>query len=178
MFCNKKIVVLVMVFAAGFANADPVIDSGHGTVTFTGSIIAAPCSIEFDTQTQTVNLGQISNQVLVGGGGTTVQLFKINLNECSVAVDGGVKITFSGTPAGSNPDHFAIASNKTLAGLSIVGVSGDAIKPGVTTALSKISGRDHTLDFGVQLVGKDGLDEKDVVTGEFSTTLNWSLVYE
>lgn len=36
-------------------------DQGHGTVTFTGSIIDAPCSIAPESIDQTVNLGQISN---------------------------------------------------------------------------------------------------------------------
>ena len=62
---TKKIAfIAAMLSGAVMANANAA-DQGHGKVTFTGSIIDAPCSISPDSIDQTVSLGQISNACLL-----------------------------------------------------------------------------------------------------------------
>lgn len=51
---NKTILAAGLVL--GFASMANAADQGHGTVTFTGSIIDAPCSIAPESIDQTVNL--------------------------------------------------------------------------------------------------------------------------
>lgn len=68
---TKKIAfIAAMLSGAVMANANAA-DQGHGKVTFTGSIIDAPCSISPDSIDQTVSLGQISNAALANSGTST-----------------------------------------------------------------------------------------------------------
>ncbi|MEX6366624.1 hypothetical protein AB6F62_00565 [Providencia huaxiensis] len=49
---------------------------GSGTVTFSGSIIEAPCSIAPGEENQEVPLGQVSNVTLDNGGESSAQPFR------------------------------------------------------------------------------------------------------
>ncbi|MDH1321666.1 type 1 fimbrial protein, partial [Enterobacter bugandensis] len=61
----STIVSLSLIMACSTAMAAPATDSqGHGTVTFKGAIIEAPCSIAADSVDQTVQLGQVSSAAL------------------------------------------------------------------------------------------------------------------
>ena len=46
------------------ASAD---DQGHGIVTFSGTVITAPCSVDEDSTQIDVDLGQVADTVLNGG---------------------------------------------------------------------------------------------------------------
>ena len=54
---NKIMMAAVIAFGASSFTGSR---SGHGKVTFTGSIIDAPCSIAPESIDQTVDLGQVS----------------------------------------------------------------------------------------------------------------------
>lgn len=61
---NKTFMAIAATTLIGFgANAAPV-NHGNGKVTFTGSIITAPCSIDPSSVDQTVDLGQVGDVVL------------------------------------------------------------------------------------------------------------------
>ncbi|MCM2572814.1 fimbrial protein [Achromobacter xylosoxidans] len=67
----------VAAFAAG--------DMGQGTITFTGSVTEAPCSISAADSNLAINLGQISKKILNGGAnkfGTPVPV-EIHLAGCN-----------------------------------------------------------------------------------------------
>lgn len=59
---NKIMLAAVMAF--GVSSLAHAADQGHGKVTFSGSIIDAPCSIAPESLDQTVELGAISNVAL------------------------------------------------------------------------------------------------------------------
>ncbi|AIJ06761.1 major fimbrial subunit MrfA [Edwardsiella piscicida] len=63
----NKLVVMLGLVAATTSGAAFAATEGSGTVTFKGAIIDAPCSITPDTTDQTVNLGQVSSNALLGG---------------------------------------------------------------------------------------------------------------
>ncbi|WP_238927861.1 fimbrial protein [Achromobacter xylosoxidans] len=87
----------VAAFAAG--------DMGQGTITFTGSVTEAPCSISAADSNLAIDLGQISKKVLTGTGkfGTPVPV-EIHLAGCNFEEDATthalklskVNITFPG----------------------------------------------------------------------------------
>ncbi|MDZ5617881.1 fimbrial protein [Achromobacter xylosoxidans] len=87
----------VAAFAAG--------DMGQGTITFTGSVTEAPCSISAADSNLAIDLGQISKKVLSGTGkfGTPVPV-EIHLAGCNFEEDtttkalklSKVNITFPG----------------------------------------------------------------------------------
>lgn len=70
----------VAAFAAG--------DMGQGSITFTGSVTEAPCSISAADSNLAIDLGQVSKKVLSGTGkfGTPVPI-EIHLNGCNFAED-------------------------------------------------------------------------------------------
>ena len=78
---NKIVMALVLAFST--VSGAQAADQGHGKVTFTGSIIDAPCSITPQSIDQTVDLGQISKEALLSGGKSTPRNFSIGLENCS-----------------------------------------------------------------------------------------------
>lgn len=74
----------VAAFAAG--------DMGQGTITFTGSVTEAPCSISAADSNLAIDLGQISKKVLSGTGkfGTPVPV-EIHLAGCNFEEDATTK---------------------------------------------------------------------------------------
>ncbi|MGP2706387.1 fimbrial protein, partial [Serratia marcescens] len=75
-------IMLTAVLAFGVSSLAHAADQGHGKVTFTGSIIDAPCSISPETVDQTVDMGQVSNVALKNGGKSAPRQFDIKLEQC------------------------------------------------------------------------------------------------
>lgn len=82
-----------------------MIDQGHGKVTFTGSIIDAPCSISPETVDQTVDMGQVSNVALKNGGKSAPRQFDIKLEQCDNSTLKTVTTTFEGKASAANKDR-------------------------------------------------------------------------
>ncbi|EAX4622147.1 long polar fimbrial protein LpfA [Salmonella enterica subsp. arizonae] len=83
MFRKSLISAATLVIMTGTA---PVFaaDAGGGTITFSGSVIEAPCSIVPDSQNIQVNLGQVSAKSLKTAGATSSAVpVTINLTGCS-----------------------------------------------------------------------------------------------
>ena len=79
---NKIVLATVMTMGLGMASVANAADQGQGKITFTGSIVDAPCSITAGSADQTIPLGAISNIALAANGGTGVsaaQPFSIEL---------------------------------------------------------------------------------------------------
>ncbi|BBQ83523.1 TPA: fimbrial-like protein [Kluyvera ascorbata] len=79
-------------------------DQGHGTVTFTGTVITAPCSVAPESSKIEVWLGQVADTVLNGDSDATPTPFSIHLVDCTLSVTDGegattvtdkVKVTFT-----------------------------------------------------------------------------------
>lgn len=73
----KKIILATLISGAMSVSALAA-NQGSGSVTFTGSIISAPCSIEPGAESQTVPLGQISNVTLEKGGNQPLKISLLN----------------------------------------------------------------------------------------------------
>lgn len=176
----NKLVIAVgvgLVMASGSALALPGADSGHGTVTFTGTIIDAPCSIAPDSIDQTVSLGQISNKVLEGGGKSTPVPFQIKLEDCNVEslTDKTVTTTFDGTPAGSATDLFAIAGTASGAGVAVTANDGVPVTLGEAASTTGIMSGDNELNFAAYLTALDA--SSAIVPGDFTSVANFTLAY-
>lgn len=77
---------------------------GGGSITFTGSIIDAACSISPDFEDQEVSLGQIASAQLENGGKSTPRTFSIQLENCSLAADTGTGNGADDGAGGNNDD--------------------------------------------------------------------------
>lgn len=167
--------VTTMMIGCGMAHAA---DQGHGTVTFTGSIIDAPCSIDPDSVDQTVDLGQVSSTALEADGNTgtsTPQNFEIKLKDCSLSTAKSVATTFTGAE-GANDGSLGITG--TASGASIILTNGDGqqIKLGKASAAQQLQDGNNTLLFSAYLKG-DGASAT-VNPGEFTSIADFTLAYQ
>lgn len=163
---------------ASFANAatDPYKDQGHGTVTFTGSIVDAPCSIDPETIDQTVNLGQVSNAALENKGTSTPKNFEIRLEKCNVGATGkAVTATFTGGKGGTD-GMLGLTGSAKGASIAMTDGSGKVLKLGEKTEAQKLQNGNNTLLFAAYLQG-DGASG-GVVPGDFKSVANFTLDYQ
>lgn len=167
-----------LVLVAGMAHAAK--DQGQGKVTFTGSIIDAPCSISADSEDQTVKLGQVSNKALVDGGVSETQSFEIKLLNCDVGTIKTVTTTFTGG-AGALPGSLGITGSAKGASIMLMSQQTDAsgssnIELGKPTAPQAIADGDTTLNFAAYLQGNGA--SATIVPGDFSAVANFALAYQ
>lgn len=174
---NKIVMALVLAFST--VSDAQAADQGHGKVTFTGSIIDAPCSITPQSIDQTVDLGQISKEALLSGGKSTPRNFSIGLENCSFgspATKNKVQVTFTGMESAAKNGLLGITGTAKGASVAITQADGQIIKLGVPTKEQVLQDGNNTLSFAAYLQG-DG-DSTNVVTeGEFQAVTDFTLAY-
>ncbi|CAN7539604.1 fimbrial protein [Pseudomonas solani] len=154
-----------------------VTNQGSGTVTFTGSIIDAPCSIDAESADQKVELGSISNVALQadnGAGTSRPKTFQIKLSDCSVATGKSVQTTFTGQEGVDG--HLAITGQAKGAGIVLEDLNGKVLKLGTPSAAAKLQNGENQLQFSAYLQG-DG-DKDAIVPGDFQAVADFRLSYQ
>ncbi|WP_308538864.1 fimbrial protein [uncultured Pantoea sp.] len=163
-------------------NAAHAADQGQGKVTFTGTIIDAPCSIAPESVDQTVSLGQIANKSLLNGGKSKPTYFAIKLENCDVSslTNKTVTATFTGQKSTANPNNLALTGSASGASIVLSTEGGQDIKLGQPTPGLMLQNSNATMNFAAYLVGdpasKDGTST--IVPGEFSSVANFILSYQ
>ena len=171
---NKTILAAGLVL--GFASMANAADQGHGTVTFTGSIIDAPCSIAPESIDQTVNLGQISNVALQNGGKSTPRNFQIKLENCDITTLDTVTNTFSGMESTAVTGLLGFTGEAEGAGIAITDGSGSVVSLGQPTAGQTLVGENNTLVFSAYLQGSTASDA--IKPGNFYSVADFTLAYQ
>lgn len=175
---NKLAIASAMGFMLATSMVNAATDQGHGKVTFTGSIIDAPCSINPDSIDQTVNLGQVSNVALKASSnsGTSVpRNFEIKLENCDVATLKTVKTTFTGAD-GVIDGSLGITGTAKGASIILTNGDGDQIKLGEASAARTLQNGNNTLLFSAYLQG-DGA-EAVITPGDFTAVADFTLAYQ
>lgn len=176
---NKIMVAAVM--AMGMSSFAHAADQGSGRVTFTGSIIDAPCSVSPDAEDQEVSLGQIAKSVLDNGGKSTPQEFTIKLTNCdfsSSSATNKVSATFSGVSANAANTLINISGQAIGAGVGIQTYQGEQVTLGKATNAVELSGNgDQELKFSAFLQGLNSTTAP-VTEGDFSAVANFQLAYQ
>ena len=132
----------VAAFAAG--------EFGQGTITFTGSIIEAPCSISAADSALNIDLGQISRKDLVGAGKFSASVpITIHLTGCSFETDTGASANANG--------------KLSKVGVSFAGTTSDAAKGMLTNT-------GNAANVAVQILGKDNATAVNFNTAPTSAT--------
>lgn len=170
---NKFALVLGMgaAMVAGMANAT---DQGHGTISFSGSIIDAPCSITGNTAKQDVDLGEVSNSALKNGQTSEPKTFNIVLEQCDTADLTAVSTTFTGASDSKDKSMLGITGSASGAGIVITNGSGSPVELGTASA-PQIFGENHnTLTFSAYLKSNGA----SVTAGKFSSTADFTLAYQ
>jgi len=179
---NKIMLATVLAIgASSIANA-AVTNKGSGTVTFTGSIIEAPCSITPETVDQTVNLGQVSNVALKDGGQSTPKNFQIKLENCDLTTadpgkNNSVSITFTGAASAADKNLLGITGTAKGASIAITDGSGSVIKLGTPSQAQTLQVGNNTLSFAAYLQGSKASGAV-VVPGEFQSVADFTLAYQ
>ncbi|HEK1094865.1 TPA: type 1 fimbrial protein [Proteus mirabilis] len=160
-------------------------NQGHGTVTFKGEVIDAPCSISSDTINQIVEFGEISNTSLANGGSSKPKSFKIILEDCVFPEDSSndkVKITFSGAGAsfdskllgvtGLNPGEHV----KNI-GIQLTDTNGTPINMGMSTAQEiQLQKGKNILQYSAFVQGAN-VTVDQIPLGSFEGVSNFTLAY-
>lgn len=166
--------LLTAVVAASMTSFAHAADQGHGTVTFTGSIIDAPCSITPETIDQVVHLGQISNVILKDGGSSNPKPFEIKLENCTLDTMKSVTTTFTGSPGANG--LLGITGTAKGASIAITNGSGVIVTLGQATPAQLLQDGNNTLSFSAYLKG-DGT-AVPIVPGEFKGVADFTLAYQ
>lgn len=166
----KKVILATLISGAMSASAFAV-DAGQGTVTFTGSIITAPCSVAPGAENQEVPLGQVSNVTLENGGMSSAQPFEIQLEGCNLMGANEVIVTFNGTEIGTG--LLQITGDASGAGVKLMNSSGTQIEVNSESTQNYVAG-DNLLKFTAALQGIPG---ETVVPGNFQAVTNFTLAY-
>lgn len=184
----KKIILATLVSSAMSASVFAA-DAGKGVVTFTGSIIEAPCSIAPGDESQTIDLGQVSNVTLQEGKMSSAQPFEIHLQGCTLNAqytdkDGKdhtynnmVQVHFEGTEwveNGTNTGLIQITGEASGAGVALMNKSGTKIDINSSTTERAYTSGNNILSFQAALQGQSGAT---VVPGSFRATTNFTLAY-
>lgn len=182
---KMNVLVPSVILAMGLTSASVyAADAGSGQITFTGSIIDAPCSINPDASNQEVDLGQIAASQLDKSGVSTPRNFSLVLENCSLASDeeesrataaSSVTVKFGGSRAVEDKDTwFGITGSADGAGVVITDGSGTIIPVGGSSAARDLIEGTNTLAFSAYL---QGLGSK-VQTGNFYSVADFTLTYE
>jgi type 1 fimbria pilin len=174
---NFKMNVLAAALISASAFSVHAADQGSGTVTFTGSIIDAPCSITPESSKQTVPLGQVSAALLADEGTSTPQNFTIDLEKCDITTLKNVAITFNGSKDAVNSKLLGITGDAKGAGIVITDGSGTAITLGEASTPRLLGTGNNTLLFSAYLQGNSAT-AGSVVPGEFTSVANFTLAYQ
>ncbi|APC14108.1 MULTISPECIES: fimbrial protein [Providencia] len=184
----KKVILATLICGAAMSSSVFAADAGKGKVTFTGSIITAPCSIAPGDESQEVPLGQISNVTLENGGMSSAQPFNIRLEGCNLnatytekdaqgndiekTYNNTVNVSFYGTEW-NDTGLISITGTGAGAGVKLMNDSGDTIKINSSTTQNFVTGN-NTLSFQAGLQGVKGTA---VTPGVFTAATNFVLTY-
>ncbi|WP_273830965.1 fimbrial protein [Serratia bockelmannii] len=174
---NTALLAAAVVFSMSSLAAHAA-DQGHGKVTFTGSIIDAPCSIAPESVEQTVPLGQISNVALKDGGRSTPKNFEIKLEDCSFgtpAAKNKVAVTFTGMESAAGNGLLGITGSAKGASVAIAQADGQVIELGKPTKEQALQDGKNTLSFAAYMQG-DGAAAA-ITEGDFQAVTDFTLAY-
>ncbi len=169
--------MMAVAFALGSVSVVNAADQGHGTVSFTGAVIDAPCSIAPDSIDQVVELGQISNVALQADGGTGIskpQNFEIHLEGCTLTTANTVTTTFTGAAGKGN--RLGVTGDAKGASIVLADGAGNPIELGKPVAAQQLQDGNNALLFSAYMQGDGMADE--IVPGDFKGVVDFSLAYQ
>lgn len=169
--------MMAVAFALGSVSVAHAADEGRGSVSFTGAVIDAPCSIAPDSIDQVVELGQISNVALQADGGTgssKPQNFEIRLEGCTLTTANTVITTFTGAAGKGN--RLGVTGDAKGASIVITDGGGNQVELGKPVAGQQIQDGNNTLQFAAYMQGDGMADE--IVPGDFKGVVDFSLAYQ
>ncbi|HCW3116829.1 fimbrial protein [Citrobacter amalonaticus] len=154
-----------------------------GDLSFTGVVMAYPCSIAPDSERVPVDFGKVSTNSLYINGKTVPVPFTIKLEDCTPSVFDSVTVTFSGTANGNLADRLAISAtspgNAGGVGIGLLEEDDTPVRLNVATRPAAISDTTLRLNFQAFVEAEpDALANGTLTTGPFTATANYTLNYQ
>ena len=152
-------------------------DQGHGHVTFTGSIIDAPCSVSPESSDMEVPLGEVASSALKDGGESKPVTFNIQLQGCDVVTGKSVQVTWGGASdanASAADNMLGISGNASGAGIKLKDASAKEVVLGTPTTAQKLLSGNNIIMMSAYLKG----DGQTVVPGDFTGSADFTLSYQ
>ncbi|CAI1890502.1 MULTISPECIES: fimbrial protein [Serratia] len=177
----NKIMMAAMLTFGAVSMVNAAGNQGGGSVTFTGSIIDAPCSIQPGDTNQTVNLGQVSNTQLANGGSSTPENFEIKLQGCTITTAKTVTTTFTGMEGANG--LLGMTGTAKGASIAITDGTGGVVKLNQASKPQGLQNDNNTISFSAYLVGDgkeagEGGKDIPIVPGDFKSVANFTLAYQ
>ncbi|BEM02416.1 fimbrial A protein (plasmid) [Serratia marcescens] len=169
-------IMLAAAMTLGTISVANAANQGGGSVTFKGSIIDAPCSIEPESLDQTVKLGDIATGQLKNGGKSTPQDILIKLVGCDAETAKTVTTTFSGTESEAAPGLLAMRGTARGASIAINDIDGKVLPLNKASKPQAIDLGQPTLRFSAHLQGNGA--SAALVPGEFTSVADFKLAYQ
>jgi type 1 fimbria pilin len=173
-----------LLFGMGVAHADPVPnDQGHGTIKFVGAIIDAPCSLTPEAADQTVQLGQISANLLNKKGSSGLRPFEIALEGCSFETATTASVTFNGITNDVAKKQLTTQGDGKGAAIEMMSMlDGEPVVLGTPSQAGVLLEGNNKLKFAAKVVsivndGKTGESIKAATPGDFYATADFMLSY-
>ncbi|MEW5494368.1 fimbrial protein [Enterobacter cloacae] len=169
-------IMAAAVVALGITSVAHAANQGSGQVTFSGSIIDAPCSISPESVDQTVELGQVSNSLLKKGGKSTMKPFTIQLENCEIEEGKNkVSVTFTGVESEDLEGMLDINGSASGAAVAIADKAGKLLKLGESSQAVDVAEGSTKLTFNAYL---QGVGTSDVVPGDFTSVAEFQMAYQ
>lgn len=177
----KNTIIALAVAMSFVSGASQAAGQGAGTVTFTGTVIDAPCSIAPESADQTIDLGQIALSTLSNGaeaddgaGSSTPVPFSIQLVDCTLGAIKTATTTFTGNIA--NPGMLAVSGTAKGISVGLNNADGSVLPVGTASKPFTLAAGSNTLDFSAYVKGNGSLDMP--VAGDFTSVATFEMAYQ
>ncbi|TQO04897.1 UNVERIFIED_ORG: major pilin subunit PapA [Citrobacter freundii] len=147
-------------------------NQGGGTVTFTGNIVDAPCSIAPESADQSIDFGQISKAHLNADGISIKKDLNIKLVNCEPGKN--VAVTFTGATIAGAATELGTAGDTGTA-IVISGQDGKPVSFGTAGAAQNLKEGDNTLHYSSWVKKATNGTVKE---GDFTAVANFNLAYQ
>lgn len=164
--------LLVLPFSSFVAHA------ADGSVNFTGNITDAACTVDTNSASQTVTLGNVSSSAFSAVGSTAAPTkFSINLTNCPETVT-SASVKFDGRVNSTNNDLLSVNTDSTATGVGVAIYESDSATqiPLLTSSVAQAidsTAATNTLSF----VAKYMATAAKVTAGSANAVTDFTIIY-
>lgn len=172
----KKNTLILTSIILGFQLVNTA-NAADGTIQFTGNILDTACTVNTESQNQTVNLGNVSTSAFPSAGATAAPArFTIKLSDCPSSV-ANASVRFDGSPDTTNSHILALDSGQTAknVGIAIYEQNSSTLIPLATDSQKVALTADTTNE--LTYIAKFYATAYPVTAGTANATTSFTIIY-
>lgn len=174
----KSLVIFILSMVAINVFAADGDDPLHGQVTLTGRIVNAACSIDLETQDQTVDMGVLPVSEIARNGSGNKKYFTINFVQCVLPFDyqaenssRNFSIAFNGL---NKAKSFGLNGDARGVNIELQDTAGNIIEPGKAWDLAEVAeGTATKVQYALRLVSNHSV----LRPGKYHTVIKFTINY-